>query len=470
MLLATLSPKSSAAEQVLTLGDSLTFAYEAEFGFRISVPFLGTYGDNFDSSVQNWVEILHSPDYRNAYFDQGERDDITLNLLFSSTNLFFRREYNWAVPGMKIDQLRRYLNQEVSLRDILAESPEFADLLTALDLSNYKDADFDVIDLAEQVENSAERLVLFIGGNDINQVYGDIYLNNAPGTFVQDYIDDATAIIDWIQTINPDLPIVVVNVPHVGITPDVQASYPSDPIKTEHVTQVLINLNQQLEQLCQLKDIAYADIFSITLPLLTNDKLCIHGITFSNSGSTTGELSHVWLNGPLSANFHPNTNAHTLIANQIIHAFNRHYQSGIPPLTATEMLVGLLNHSAADIDMPFDAWMNGFGLNGHPASDDSDHDGLNAGTEFALGLNPTFKDSEFYTQSIAGSTETPSWQLAYPVRLPSSSHYTLTPKTSSDLIHFTPLSPSTGSDGITRASHPILTGKAYLRLETIITP
>ena len=70
--------------------------------------------------------------------------------------------------------------------------------------------------------------------------------------------------------------------------------------------------------------------------------LCIHGITFENRGSATGALERVWLNGPISANFHPNTNAQAVVANEIIAAFNTRYHTGIAPLTATEMLGGLL--------------------------------------------------------------------------------------------------------------------------------
>jgi len=54
----------AAAEQCVTLGDSLTFAYEAEFGSAL-------FSDGFGPEVRNWVEILHDPVYRHESFDQG---------------------------------------------------------------------------------------------------------------------------------------------------------------------------------------------------------------------------------------------------------------------------------------------------------------------------------------------------------------------------------------------------------------
>lgn len=466
----------SGAEQVVTLGDSLTFAYEASFGFEVTIQFQGTFGDNFGPEVKNWVEILHDPVYRNAFFDQGARDDIRLQTTFfpeaQFTDLFFRREYNWAVPGMRIDQLRRFLNEEATALELLGENPSFALLQTALALSDFENSDFDVADLRNQIANTAERLVLFIGGNDINQVYGPIYNGDGAGTFVTDFMDDALFVINWIQNINPNIQIVIAGVPHVGITPDVKATYPTDAVKTGRVTEVLKDLNTRLANLAALRNLGFADIFTSTLNLLSPNDLCIHGIPFMNTGSVTGDLDFVWLNGPLSANFHPNTSAHTLIANELIHAFNRTYQTGIAPLTATEMLSGLLGKSAAEIDMPFATWMSCYGLTGLSVSDDSDQDGILAGLEFALGLNPTRHDSEFVSQRLVNTGGSLSWEMAYPIRLPGSARYTLIPSTSSTLGGFSPLlpTPTVGADGRAKAVLPLTGGAGFLRLESSLVP
>lgn len=465
---------SVAAEQIVTLGDSLTFAYEAEFGFEETI-FGTTYGDGFGPEVRNWVEILHDPLFRNAYFDQGGSDEISLLASIfppRTVDLYFRREYNWALPGLKIDQLRRFINNEAEGLDLLAENPAFAPLASALAFSDYDDSDFAVEDLQNQIENTAERLVLFIGGNDINQVYGTIYEGEGAGTFVTDFVDDAAYIIDWVQGLNPNIQIVLANVPHVGITPDVQATYPPDPVKTERVSAVLRDLNSRLKALALSRNIGYADIYTGTLPLLTPAPLCIHGIPFANAGSISGDLDYVWLNGPMSNNFHPNTNAQAVIANEFIHAFNRKYGTGIAPLTATEMLGGLLGKSSAEIDMPFATWMACFGLGGLTVADDTDGDGMPAGLEFALGLNPTLDDAGFVTQGAVDLDGTWQWQIAYPMRLPASARYTLVPAQSTTLGGFTPLEPLpvVGADGRARASIAVSGNSGFLRLESTVIP
>ena len=196
------SPRLSAADQVVVLGDSLSFAYEAEFGFEITVqslanPFGEILGDGFGPEVRNWIEILGDPLYRHEYFDLGVRDDIRLQtFLFPPLfeTLFFRQEYNWSVPGYRIDQLRRFVSGESTITGILAENPEFAALQTALDNSDFSESDFAVADLVAQIQTTAERVVLFIGGNDINGVYGTIYNGGDPGTFTADFLDDAAFI------------------------------------------------------------------------------------------------------------------------------------------------------------------------------------------------------------------------------------------------------------------------------------
>jgi lysophospholipase L1-like esterase len=469
-----------AAGQVVVLGDSLSFAYEAEFGFEVtlpstSFPFTQTVGDGFGPEVRNWIEILDDPAYRGQHFALGARDSIGIDLPFPFTDitLFFRQEYNWSVPGYRINQLRRFLDGELTISQILGESPEFADLQDALDNSDFSADDFAVADLITQIQTTAERVVLFIGGNDVNGVYGTLYEGADPGTFATGFLDDATFIIDWIQGHNPDIQIVLASIPHIGITPDVQSRFPTDSVKTARVTSALRDLNKQLASLASARGIGYADLFSTTLSLLDPNPLCVHGIPFSNSGSTTGDLDFVWLNGELSFNFHPNTSAQALIANAMIDAFNRRYDTGIAPLTATEILGGLLGKSPAQIDMPFSDWMTCHGLPGLAASDDSDRDLLPAGLEFALGLDPTINDAVRISVQRIDHAGTPALEAAYPVRLPSSTKVSLSPASSATLgSGFTPFAsnPAPGPDGLARAVLPLTGSHGFLRLEASLIP
>ncbi|MGB6221873.1 SGNH/GDSL hydrolase family protein [Haloferula sp.] len=466
-----------AAEQIVTLGDSLTFAYEAEFGFQYSVPFGPTFGDGFGSSVRNWIEILINPAYRNEHFDIGVRDTYTIAgipFVVPEQTFLFRHEYNWAVPGQTVDQMRRFIAGTSSFLDILAEIPEFEDLASAIALTDFDPSQFSLIDFEKQIQDTAERLSFFIGGNDVRGIYGTVYNGDSAGTFVDEFMDDSRAVLDRVQQLNPDIQVVIVNVPHIGITPEIKGKYPTDPIKTARVTAVLDDLNGQLALLAESRGFAYADVYSPTLKLLGPDPLCIHGIAFENTGTMSGDLSKVWLNGPISANFHPNTNAHAVIANTVIEAFNRTYGTGIAPLTATEILGGLHRKTANEIDMSFDQWMTCFGLNGLTEESDTDHDGINAGVEFGLGLDPTLRDDHKVQASImdqAGGAQ--AIEISYPVRLPSSTRVTVIPSSSTSLTEFTPFitTPPVDPDGLSRALLPINPGeKGYIRLESTLEP
>ena len=466
MLAGALAAPVTAQEQIVTLGDSLTFAYESSFNFDITIPFGPAYGDGFDSDeVKNWIEILSDPTYRNSHFDQGGRNDFTVAFLF---DLFLRRDFNWAIPGAKIDELRAFYGGDQTITELIAASDSLTALQLLLGLSDFSDNDFDLLDLKDQLGNEAERVVLFVGGNDINGVYGDVYDGLSAGTFVADFVEDAAWIIDWALGHNPDLEFVLVNVPHVGITPLVKDRYPPDPVKTGRVTAVLDDLNGQLKALAASRGVGFADVYTPTLRLLGSDPLCVEGMGFANTGSSSGDLDFVWLAGDLSDNFHPNTNAQALIANEIIHAFNRHYEVAIAPLSATEILGGLLQKSPAEIDMPFADWSSCYGIP-VDVDGDSDRDGLKAGLEFALGLDPTRDDRESVTSGLVdGST---MLELAYPQRLPASSQVTLRAMQSKDL-NFAPLvpQPTEGADGLLRAKLPVTGGKGFLRLEAEVGP
>lgn len=454
-----------ANETCVTLGDSLTFAYEAEFGFRVNTFFFGIIGDGFGPQVRNWIEILNDPLYRKSRFDMGTRSTFRLLNLYT---LFFRHQSNWALPGLRIEELRSFMAGTTNFRDLVSADPDLSLLLSLSNLN--QDTAFRLADLETQIQTTASRLVLFIGGNDVRAVYGDIYNSNAPGTFVADFLADAEEILDRVLVLNPTLQIVVVNVPHIGITPDIKSGYPTDPVKTGHVTAVLRELNSGLAALARERGLGYADVFTPTLSMLGTGPLAIHGIPFINDGSTTGNLDYVWLNGEYSANFHPNTNGQALIANEIIDAFNTRYATGIAPLSATEILSGLHGKSAAQIDMPFATWMTAYGLTGLPQTDDADGDGMPAAVEFALGLNPTLSDAWKVRSQVTPAAEL---ELAYPIRLPVSARYSLAPAYSPDLTSpFTPFSilPQLESDGLARARLPISGGTGFLRLESTIQP
>lgn len=456
------------AATCVALGDSLTFAYEAAFGFRLQVPSFGSIGDGFGPEVRNWMEILRDPAYRGDHFDFGAREMYRISIPDGDEeDVLFRHQYNWALPGLRIGELRGFLEGTLTFDDLLSVNALLGPLVSLSDLD--KTTAFELADLEEQIRHTANRLVFFIGGNDVRTVYRSIYRGNSPAAFIEAFAADAEAILDILLALNPELPVVVVSVPHIGITPDIKSSFPTTPVGTGRVTAALSELNRRLKSLADARGYGFADIFTPTLPMLAEAPFSIQGIPFANSGSNTGDLGFVWLNGGLSANFHPNTNGQAVIANEIIDAFNTRYDAGIAPLTATEILGGLLGKSPSEIDMTFEAWMASYGLAGLGPEDDSDGDGLPAIVEFALGLNPLLHDSRKVSYRLRATESGRRLELSYPLRLPSSARFHLAATFTTDLnTPFAPIlpPPPPGPDGLFRVSislenHP----RAFLRLE-----
>ena len=468
----------SANEQIVTLGDSLSFAYEAEFCFTKTVTGVGTIGDNMPQTTRNWIEILSNPIYRGDRFELGARDSVTVTPPSADPpfTLYFRQGYNWSIPGTKVHDLRQFLAGQATFTSIINSDPDFSTLSSLLPYSDFNDAtDFALPDLESQIQATAERVTVMIGGNDIKAAYGPIYDGTSSGeAFVNDFMVDLTAILDRLQTLNPNIQIVVANVPHVGITPRIRTSWPYDVVKTERVSAVLRDLNSRIAALVATRNLGLADLYTATLSMLSGTmKLCIHGVTFvvdgTSSGNVSGNLGNVWLNGPISKNFHPHTCAQAVIANEVIRAFNNRYHTGIAPLSATEMLVGLLAKTASSIDIAYANWILRFVPSAPPASDDSDGDGIPAGMEFALGLNPARNDSDLMSSGIVGS----NMELAYPTRLPTSTQYTLVPESSTSLTTpFTPFAtpPVQAADGLFHAKLPLGAARGFLHLKAVLTP
>lgn len=465
-----------ANEQIVTLGDSLTFAYEAEFGFQVTVfnpsTFsFETYGDGFGPEVKNWIEILSDPAYRGDVFELGARETFSLFTGLGTETMFLRQQNNWAIPGSTASQLREFVSGSRTFLEIIGSDPDFAALALALELSGFDESlQFNVNDLQNQIENVAERFTFFVGGNDMRGVYGSLYNGTlTPAqteSFISGFVADSQAVVDQVLAWNPSLPVVIVAVPHIGITPEMRGKYPTDPIKTARVTAATREINRRLKLYADAHGLGFADVFGPTLRILdASHPFTIHGIPYLNSGSTTGALDYLWLNGPISKNFHPNTNLQAVIADAIIHAFNETYGDTIPLLTATEILGSLQGETAADIDMNFATWMDGFGIPGLGKNDDSDGDGLPAAIEFGLGLDPTYPDANFVKTRFTPS----AIDLTYPIRLPNTVKVVVDAEISTDLANFTPISPRPmpAADGYAHASLSIIPGaKGFIRINS----
>ena len=95
---------------------------------------------------------------------------------------------------------------EEAIGDLVAADPDLALLLSLSNLN--PDTAFLLTDLQNQIQSTASRLVLFIGGNDVRGVYGDIYNGGPSESFVQEFLSDAAEILDRVvsdeRDVNPE--------------------------------------------------------------------------------------------------------------------------------------------------------------------------------------------------------------------------------------------------------------------------
>ena len=434
--LATIGATSTARETVLVIGDSLSREYQFEFPAF--------------SDARNWVELLavHRPD--DFYF--GDLESTDLGVIADACDLFGidhaicdaldeegdldRYRYNWAIPTYSAESYADDLTGSGLIQGFLQ------DLI---------DDDFDDVD----------SVVVFLGGNDIDSVYGSVYNGNTGTTndIIADIESDLEKIIDFVRDDTPGMRMVLVNVPHVGATPEVKDDHPTDPVRTARVTTALQTLDTNLRALATEKNIGYADILSLTIDLTIDEPFCIGGLPFVNQGSDSGAPDHLWLGGDLSQNFHPNTNGQALLANAIIAAFNEKYSLGVEPFSETEIVEVLVG-----LETPLTEWAASFGLpeNQRQFDDDPENDGLINLVEFALDFDPTRSD-----QLPAPTCTGENLEFEYQLRPHDCGHISTSPEMSSDLINWQPVAAENIAalpDNTFRVTLPKSGNATYLRL------
>ena len=410
----------------MIIGDSLSREYQFEF-------------TEFDEA-RNWVEILST--IRPTDFDFGKLRTVDLGFIDSSWDIQ-SHAYNWALPTFSADQYNGLL-KDSGLSDILFRQ------------------------LINPAYDDTERAVIFLGGNDLDRIYNDIYEGrDENNTGVKAIYSDIEDILIEVEGQNSELGIVLVNVPHIGATPDVKSAHPTDAVKTQRVSDAIELLNRQLAKLAAEHNAAFADVYTLTKSLIDPAPLCIGGVPFINEGNDDGDPSYVWLGGSLAANFHPNTNGQSLVAKAIVDAVNEHFSENIAPITDREILESVLKLSPS---MPFDTWAAGFGI---PAGqdgtgDDPDGDGVDNLVECALAMHPLRADAQTLPSP---STEVIDGELVLTMRyLPRAQdcpYVSIVPQSSLDLEQWTAIEPkalSTAADGTVTVRLPLLSGSLYLRL------
>lgn len=288
-----------AVQQCLVIGDSLTKEYEVEF------PVL--YPNNRDSwDTRNWIEILH--ERRQSWFDLGHFS------AYSDVRIVGHK-YNWAFPGAT--------SQEI--RDRLLSTSWF---------DKYWQSE-----LRNQIKNEVERVVIFAGGNDVDDYYDDIYNGATASKFTNKTRDNIIRIVDWVRSVKSTIPIVVVAVPHVGCAPDIQRQNPTNATKTGRVTSALTTLNSQLATLSTQRGVAFCSgVFDFTRNLITQP-LVIDGVTIIKQADANARPQYAFSGD----GFHPAEALQAKIAQLIVNTFRARWPSAaIPAITDNEIRTKIL--------------------------------------------------------------------------------------------------------------------------------
>lgn len=410
-----------AAQQCLVIGDSLTKEYEVEF------PALFPANPaSWDS--RNWIEILH--ERRNTWFDLGRFTGYVDPRLTG-------HEHNWAFPGATTEEIRTQLNR-------------------------WQNAWW-TVELREQIKDSAERVVVFAGGNDVDSFYGQIYNGTSPTAYINKVRDNLKWIVDYVRSVDSTVPIVLVSVPHLGCAPDIQRQWPTNSVKTARVTAALDSLNNQLAAYAQTKGIGFVPgVYQFTKDIISGPFI-MSGLEFYREADADARPRYVFSGD----GFHPGTCAHGKIAQMVIAAFNSKYPaSPITPLTDQEIVTNILGLTS---DIPFQTWIATQGLpdgkNG--LKDDPDGDGLSNELEFLLdGGNAAVPSPGLVRpQVVMGAPKKLVW--TYRIRSEAANWAVSRPQISSDLVNWanaTAGSVVTNPDGSITLSVPLL-GRKFVRLK-----
>lgn len=455
-----------AGEHSLVIGDSLTKEYQSEF------PLL--YPNNPKAwNARNWCEILH--DRRNAYFDLGSW----------GTYADFRltgHAYNFAKPGGTSREARNFLVQDSQARTEVLNSSGGA--LLWLAYPTWRDTFDDML-------SDADTAIIFFGGNDLASgntdpeanpkvdgketevTYQTIYNGNKgaasdPDRMRRSLRNNIRELIKYQREKRKFKgPMVLVSVPHVGCTPKIQKDVGTDPAKTQRVTTMLEELNEELREMAEEYDMGFADVFSVTNRLRTEDPFTIGGITFSkNPDPDCGPRSLFSGDG-----FHPNTPLQAKVAQLVIDAFREKYPSShdkVRRLTDREIITEVLK---LDADLGYREWLEAAGVpsNQRRPQDDPDGDGVPNVLEFALaGRHPNGTQEpamgEVRMEATGGS---PALCYDYQPRFEENAYCSLRVEVSADLKDWDPAPESAYTqqpDGRVTVRMPADSGAVFLRL------
>ncbi len=434
-------PEASAVN-VVVIGDSLT----AEYDVIPEVPGFDDLPTDYAKvtvagwEAMSWVEVAGR--LRGRYFNFGDWRSLSNPWSIPRLSGY---EYNWAVPGVDAAQYEDFVSSSFLSNPLFyaARQP-----------------------LEDQLSGTAQRVVIWLGGNDFRANYGPLSEGRGGAAFGNGLIDDLEKTIDFVRRQNGSAQIVIGNLPDLGATPSKKAAHP-DPAKRLRVSAVTESVNLRLAQLAAGKGIVVADTHAVTAALVNDEPLYFGGVRILNDKNADNHPRFAFARDGL----HPNTALQIVNLRAIIRAFNRGYGAGIPNITDSEALRLL----RIDPDQPFYDWLSRAGIENKSFQADSDGDGLTQLAECAFGLDPKVSDSNRLPVKIGGRVPgiTGAVSVRFKPRAIMARYVAIRVQYSSDATTWNGLAADrvlANVDGSFTAVIPPLSGAVHLRVRVVTIP
>jgi len=341
-------------KKILVIGDSMSEEY------RFEIPFSAPESDPTDSNTKNWVELL--AEFRSEEITFGDYE----NNAFSYPDLRNAGyEFNWGVPA--------------------AETTLWSDILTASHFENqeYLTIQFTLLSQVDEVD----AVVIFLGGNDIQNTYRELTRNNPPANFPHNIIDQIDDVVDAIREENSSVPIVIGDFPDVGGTEKRRLAFP-DPEIRAIATGYIDQANLALQNYATNIGATVFKVSDLTTDLAAETPYRIGMVELFTTADSENSPRYLFCRD----GFHPSTAAQVRLANMIVEALNSEADWSLTPFSNEETLTDLLG-IPPDTDDAYLAWISPFNLSNQSLLRDHDGDGLSQLAEFLMDTDPTTCDA-----------------------------------------------------------------------------
>lgn len=359
----------STAAEVVAIGDSLTAEYDtipSVPGFPVEATAYAEVTVKGWESM-SWVEVLAR--VQKSHFNFGGARPLSTPWGVPRLSGY---EYNWGIPGIMASQ--------------------YEDFVTSSALENF--AYFSLrLPLESQLRSPADRVVIWLGGNEFRANYGKIYDGGSSASLIDGIVGDLGRIVDFVKKRNSKLQIVIANIPDVGAAPSKVAAHP-DPAKRARVTAATVAANTRIAELAKKKGIGLADVYATTSAVVRKAPLYFGGVQIVYDEHPDNHPRYAFTRDGL----HPNTCLQVFNARKIAIAFNTKYNAGIPLVTDAQALTLL----GINPNQPFYDWLTENGIADKSFIADSEGDGVTQLVEYAFDLDPNVRDAGEIDVTVGG--------------------------------------------------------------------